>query len=112
MLVPGKICWMVGFWKGSFIFWLKFSASVGSVAGSFSNSSYRRVSPELIELVSTNRLACSKTSCLAFLLCRIVGVLMVGNCRIIPLGTVEVGLSCHCLPPLLTACWVHGHVVL
>ena len=49
-------------------------------------------------------------SCLAFLLCRMVRVLMVGNCRIISLGTVEVGLSCHCLPPPLTACWVHGNV--
>ena len=37
-------------------------------------------------------------------------MLMVGNCRIVSLGTVEVGPSCHCLPPLLTACWVHGQV--
>ena len=71
-------------------------------------SSWSRVSPELMELVSSSRL--DFTYWPAFLLCSILELPVAGSCRTTSVGTALEGLSCQSSPPLLTACWVHGQV--
>ena len=89
----GKSCWMVGFWNILFIFWLNSSwTSLGSGRTSLGSpgTSWSRVSPELMELVSSSRL--DFASWTAFLLCSILELPVAGSCRITSVGTALEGL--------------------
>ena len=75
-------CWIVGFWNIFFIFWLNSSwTSLGSGRTSLGSpgSSWSRVSPELMELVSSSRLYFASWT--AFLLCSILELPVAGSCR-------------------------------
>ena len=91
----GNSCWIVGFWNIFFIFWLNSSwTSLGSERTSLGSpgSSWSRVSPELMELVSSSRLYFASWT--AFLLCSILELLVAGSCRTTSVGTALEGLSC------------------
>ena len=104
----GNSCWMVGFWNIFSIFWLNSSSGTGKTYLGSLCSSWSRVSPELMELVSSSRL--DFASWPPFLLCSILELPVAGSCRTTSVGRALEGLNCQSLPPLLTAYWVHGQV--
>ena len=90
------------------IFWLNSSSGTGKTSLGSPCSSWSRVSPELMELVSSSRL--DFVSWPAFLLCSILELPVAGSCRTTSVGRALEGLNCQSLPPLLSAYWVHGQV--